>query len=152
MDVKTILVASDFSEHSAKALETAIGLAKVFGAKVEIVHAFLLQPPMVTMQGGYTIPDHYFEEIRTRAQEEVAELAQEQSGSGVEVNGRAIESPPSSGILEVAEQISPDLIVMGTRGQTGLKHVLMGSVAERVVRMAECPVMTVKSGSHLADD
>jgi nucleotide-binding universal stress UspA family protein len=145
MDVKTILVPSDFSEHSTKALDAAIELAKAFGAKVEIVHAFLLQPPMVTMQGGYTIPDHYFEEIRTRAKEEVEKLAQERSGSGVEVTGRAIESPPSSGILEVAEQIKPDLIVMGTRGQTGLKHVLLGSVAERVVRMAECPVMTMKS-------
>jgi nucleotide-binding universal stress UspA family protein len=145
MDVKTILVPSDFSEHSAKALATAIDLAKVFGAKVEIVHAFLLQPPMVTMQGGYTIPDHYFEEIRTRAKQEVEKLAQEQSASGVDVSGQAIESPPSTGILEVAEKIEPDLIVMGTRGQTGLKHVLLGSVAERVVRMANCPVMTVKS-------
>jgi len=145
MDVKSILVPTDFSEHATKAVDTAIELAKVFGAKVEIVHAFLLQPPMATMQGGYSIPDTYFDEVRKRAKAEVAKLAEEKSGDGVEVTGRAIESAPSGGILEIAEQDKPDLIVIGTRGQTGLKHVLLGSVAERVVRMAPCPVLTVKA-------
>ena len=146
MQVKTILVPSDFSSHAAKALETAVELAKVFEAKIVIVHAYLVQPPpSVSMQGGYVIPEGYFEQARDHAHQQVELLASQQKGSGVEVEGKAVEAAASQAILEAAEEIAPDLIVMGTRGQTGLKHVLLGSVAERIVRLADCPVLTVKA-------
>lgn len=148
MNIKTILVPSDFSSHANKALEMAIELAKVFKAKIVIVHAYLVQPPpSVSMEGGYVIPEGYFEQARDHAHQQVALLAEQQKASGVDVEGKAVEAPASQAILEAAEEISPDLIVMGTRGQTGLKHVLLGSVAERVVRLAECPVLTVKGES-----
>ena len=147
MQIRTILVPSDFSAHAKKALELAIELAQAFGAKIEIVHAYLAQPPPSTsLETGLSIAEGYFEQARDHARQQVLLLASQQKDSGVEVHGRAVENAASQAILDVAEEIRPDLIVMGTRGQTGLEHVLLGSVAERTARLAPCPVMTVKAG------
>ncbi len=66
------------------------------------------------------------------------------TGEGIQCESHLIAQTPSAAIVEAAEQIGADLIVMGTRGLSGLKHILLGSVAERTVRVAPCPVMTVK--------
>jgi nucleotide-binding universal stress UspA family protein len=91
------------------------------------------------------VPDEFYRELRTQADAHVKQVAKDASASGIEVTGKAVTSPASAAIVAEAEQLSVDLIVMGTRGHTGVKHVLLGSVAERVVRTATCPVLTVKA-------
>lgn len=145
MDIQTILVPTDFSKDADKALETAVELAKTFGARVEVVHVYHLEIPIASpMGGGYAFPDGFFESIRKHSQAKVDEVVRAKAGSGVDISGRAVEGPPSIAIAQEAEKISADLIVIGTRGLTGLKHVVLGSVAERTVRTAKCPVLTVK--------
>jgi len=145
MEIQTILVPTDFSTDAEKALETAVELAKTFGARVEVVHAYHVAIPVVSpMGGGYAFPDGFFESIRKHSQARVDEAVSAKAGSGVEISGRVVEGPPSIAIVNEAEKVSADLIVIGTRGLTGLKHVMLGSVAERTVRTAPCPVLTVR--------
>ena len=145
MEVKTILVPTDFSETANKALSTATSLAKQFGARVVILHAYHAEIPMVvTMDAPYALPPGFYEELSAEAQRRVDKLAKEvKERDGVEVEGMAVAQPAASAIVDQAESMSADMIVMGTHGHTGIKHLLLGSVAERVVRTATCPVLTV---------
>ena len=77
----------------------------------------------------------------------MAALVKDVAEEGTDVEGRAVMDYASRAILDEAERLPADLIVMGTRGLTGLKHVLVGSTAERIVRLAACPVLTVKAKS-----
>jgi universal stress protein A len=146
MKVNTILVPTDFSADAGKALSTAIELAQLFEARIVVLHAYHVEIPIVSpMAGGYSIPPNFYNDLRSHAVAEVEKLAAEAAEAGVESTGIAILEPTSVGIVAQAESLPADLIVIGTRGLTGLKHVVLGSVAERVVRMAPCPVLTVKA-------
>ncbi len=139
-----ILVPMDFSEDSDAALGAALELAKSLGAKLHLIHAFEF-PTYIGTPWGYSFPPGAFSEARARAAELLAEREEKVSAEGVECATETREGPPSEVIVEAAESIPADLIVMGTRGLTGVKHVLLGSVAERTLRYAPCPVMTVKA-------
>lgn len=147
MNLKNILVAVDFSPHSRKALEYAIDLAKKFGAKLHLVHAYHL-PIQIAMPDQIVIPGNLWADVRDAAARKLDKSAQLVTGASVAVETHLTEAQPSVGIVEVASKIGADLIVMGTRGLSGVKHVLLGSVAERTVRMAHCPVLTVKDGAE----
>jgi len=148
MKIQSILVPTDFSADAEKALETACELAEQFDAKLFVIHAYRLAIPIASpMGGGYALPPGFFEEIRAQAKAQVEKLTQQLTDRGLDVTGFAVERPPSLAIVEEAEKLKTDLIVMGTRGLTGIKHVALGSVAERVVRNAHCPVLTVKADS-----
>ena len=97
------------------------------------------------MGGPVAVPEGLFEAMRESAETRVAEVAERISQSGVEASGHAVPEPASLAIIDEARRVSADLIVMGTRGLTGLKHVFLGSVAERTLRLAPCPVLTVKT-------
>ncbi|MBW2424973.1 MAG: universal stress protein [Deltaproteobacteria bacterium] len=149
MKIETILVPTDFSEDAQHALGTAKELARQFGSKLVLLHAYRVDLPMSTpaLGGGFILPDGFYEDLRAHATKQVEELAAETSKEGFEVSGIAMEDRASVAIVEEAKRLPADLIVMGTRGLTGLKHVALGSVAERVVRDAPCPVLTVKAPS-----
>jgi universal stress protein A len=144
--VDTILVPTDFSSDAEKALETATDLAKQFGAKLVLLHAYHIEVPLAYagFEGGVVLPPTFQQEVSDAASKRVQELAKTAAASGVEARGIAVSEPPSIAIVAEAEELPADLIVIGTRGLTGLKHVVLGSVAERVVRHAPCPVLTVK--------
>ncbi len=148
MKIETILVPIDFSKNSAKALDAAAGLAERFKARLVLLHAHHIDVPMTSqlIPGGPVLPADFQQQMHERATGAVEALAQQASKWGVEVTGKAVVGPASQAIVDEAEALSADLIVMGTRGNTGVKHVLLGSVAERVVRTAPCPVLTVKAG------
>ncbi len=141
--IRKILVATDFSQHSARALEAAVELAVRFDAEVDVLHAFDLPIPLVTPY-EVAIPDGYLDETRSAAAQKLAAAAEEVSARGVEVRTHLGEVPAAPAIAKAAEELAADLIVMGTRGNTGLKHVLLGSVAERTLRLAPCSVLAVK--------
>jgi len=145
MEIKTILVATDFSETAAKAVETAVAFAKKFEAQLILLHAYRVEIPMASPMtaGGYVLPDGFFEQLGSHARAQVEATAKEIEASGVKAIGIAVEQSAAIAIVEEAKERSADLIVIGTRGLTGLKHVALGSVADRVARTATCPVLTV---------
>ena len=147
LEIRTILVPTDFSVHANKAVEAAIELAKTFSARIEVLHAYHLDIPVAApgFPGGVVLPDGFYEEVRLNAERQVAETVSRVTAQGVSATGHVVADPAALAITEAAEQVNADLIVMGTRGLSGLKHVLLGSVAERTVRSAPCPVMTVKA-------
>ncbi|MCZ6464204.1 MAG: universal stress protein [Proteobacteria bacterium] len=138
-----IVVAVDFSEHSSRAIEMAVGLAVEFGARVDLVHAFDIPVPLGTPY-EVAIPERFLQEARQAAGEKLEAEAGKIAAKKIEVATHLAELPAASAIARVAEEVGADLIVMGTRGNAGLKHVLLGSVAERTLRQAPCSVLTVK--------
>ncbi len=148
MIVNTILVPTDFSADAEKALSTATELAKLFGARIVVLHGYYVDIPVVSpMAGGYALPQGFYEDLRSQATAQVEKLAKEAAADGIEATGIALQELAAVAIEAQAESLPADLIVMGTRGFTGLKHVLLGSVADRVVRTAPCPVLTVKAAT-----
>jgi nucleotide-binding universal stress UspA family protein len=96
------------------------------------------------MPYDFTVPDGVWDGIGRAAEVKLEELRQTVVSAGVEASSEVSPAMPSEAILAAAEQIDADLIVMGTHGHTGFKHVLLGSVAERTIRLAPCSVLTVK--------
>jgi nucleotide-binding universal stress UspA family protein len=148
MNVKTILVPTDFSADAEKALSTATELAKLFGARIVVLHAYHVDIPVVLPRGGgYVLPQGFYEDLRSQATAQVEKLAKEVATEGIEATGIALQEPAAVAIAAQAKSLPADLIVTGTRGLTGLKHLVLGSVAERVVQTAPCPVLTVKAAT-----
>ncbi len=145
MKISNILVATDFSPSSAKAVATAADYARHFEAQLTILHAYRVDIPVASplTGGGYVLPDGFFEQLAKEARLRVEKLASEVAAGGVTAVGVAIDRHPATAIVEEAKARKADLIVMGTRGLTGIKHLALGSVADRVVRTAPCPVLTV---------
>jgi nucleotide-binding universal stress UspA family protein len=145
MTIKTILVATDFSETAANAVKTAVEFAKKFEAQLIVLHAYKVEIPMASPMtaGGYVLPDGFFEQLGKHARAQVESIAKEIESQGVAAIGLAVEQSAAIAIVEEAKARPAELIVMGTRGLTGLKHLALGSVADRVARSAPCPVLTV---------
>ena len=141
-----ILVPVDFSEHSIAAVETAIELAGVFDSKLHLLHCYQIQPGGVSPY-GIAIPSSYFADIRDAAASQLAKWQEKHVPAEIAVETSTMSEAPSESIVMTAKEIGADLIVMGTRGLSGFKHVMLGSVAERTVRLAPCPVMTVHASN-----
>jgi universal stress protein A len=139
-----ILVPLDFSKHADAALALAIEIAKEHGAEVHLVHAYEL-PTAVTMAYGVAIPQAVWDGIQEAAVARLDEGLKRVEAAGLRGKTHLATAPAADAITSAAATIGADLIVMGTRGLGGLKHVLLGSVAERTIRTAACPVLTVKS-------
>jgi len=139
MSTSKILFPTDFSTTAQTALELATSLARDRGAKLIIAH--VEEPPMAYGGGelyyGMEMPDH------TQLQKMLSEVVPTDAAVGCE--HRLVIGSPATAIVYLAEKENVDLIVMPTHGRTGVMRVLMGSVAEAVVRKATCPVLTVKA-------
>ncbi|MBW2279402.1 MAG: universal stress protein [Deltaproteobacteria bacterium] len=150
--MKQILVATDFSAHAERALEYALALAKLFDAKLELMTSAWV-PPIVTSDpvplsiGGVTVPAGFLQAAREQAAARLDAAAAPLREAGIDVTCTVMLEEPSSAICAHAEEIHADLLALGTRGLSGLKHVLIGSVAERTARNAPCPVLTAHSDS-----
>ncbi len=147
MQIKTILVATDFSKDADTAIETAIELAKTFDAKLELFHAYHVEiPPSYAGFGGdFSRPEDFLQTIHEGAEAAMNRLVEGVAEKGLDVRGRVAMDRASVAILDEADRLLADLIVMGTRGLTGLEHLVLGSTAARVIRLAPCPVLTVKT-------
>jgi nucleotide-binding universal stress UspA family protein len=145
--IQRILVPVDFSASSRAALEAAAFLAEKLGASVDVLHVW--EPPgyvgpevMIHMPGKTGLP--LVEFAHTEAGRDMERFLADFGKRGLRVSGRLETGLAVQTILRVAGDDHYDLIVMGTRGRTGLSHLMLGSVAERVVRRAACPVLTVR--------
>jgi nucleotide-binding universal stress UspA family protein len=140
---ETILLPVDFSKHSEEALDTAVQLARLFGSTIHLLHCYHIQTAGISPY-GIVLPSGYYEDIREAAEKRLNDWHEKVFGEGVKVESILSADSPSLAINLAAAEIQANLIVMGTRGLSGLKHAMLGSVAERVVRLAPCPVLTVK--------
>jgi len=140
---RRILVAVDYSPESDAALDVAIDLTQSLDADLHLVHAYETGLPVV-MAYDLAIPESYIAKNRAEADKRLEEEKDAVSQLGLRVHTHLVNTPAAAAIVETATQIGADLIVMGTRGLTGLKHVVLGSVAEHTLRLAHCSVMTVK--------
>jgi nucleotide-binding universal stress UspA family protein len=140
---KTILVPVDFSDHSKEALDTAIQIAPLFGSTVHLLHCYHIETAGISPY-GIVLPSGYYEDIREAATKRLNDWREMVANEGIKAESILSAESPSLAINLVAEETNADLIVMGTRGLSGLKHAMLGSIADRVVRLAPCPVLTVK--------
>jgi nucleotide-binding universal stress UspA family protein len=137
-----ILHPTDFSPSSEQAFHLACSLARDHGARLIALH--VLERPLIIQSGVMTPPPPPapLPDEREALLERLRRL--QPSAPGVRVECRVEEGDPTTAILQVAQEAACDLIVLGTHGRTGLRRLLLGSVAEQVVRKAPCPVLTVK--------
>jgi nucleotide-binding universal stress UspA family protein len=135
---KTILVTTDFSANSSVAVEPAIEIACKFGGRIVLVHA--LEGVSVDPQGAPT----ELAGLAAIAREQLQEFGARGIGTRAPWSVEVVFGPPYLAVTDAALRHRADLIVLATHGRTGLRHLLLGSVAERVARMSECPVLTVR--------
>lgn len=141
LDFRKILIAVDDSPYSERAAQAGFSLALLSTGEVIIVHVVDITVASGDMMSGAFAPE-IVDSIKESGKQ-LLETIVSKYGEGVNVMTELIDDRPVQGILEIAKQWKPDLIVMGTHGRTGLDHLLMGSVAEQVVRKSACPVMVV---------
>lgn len=144
LEMATILYPTDFSANAEAALALASALAREGHGRVVVLH--VERPPLATLGGTAGVPPLPTEYDRQRLEEQLQSI--KPSRPGIAVEHRLEYGDPASVILKTAHEIGTDLIVMGTHGRTGLRRLLMGSVAEQVVRKASCPVLTVRTPSQ----
>jgi nucleotide-binding universal stress UspA family protein len=141
--IRKILCPTDFSESSEVGLEAAVSLAAKLGSTLEFVH--VIQPPIYVgwedSPAGLAASAQVLEQSREHAKQQLGLTAEKYARRGVAITTQLLEGSPHQEISELSKQV--DLVVMSTHGRTGLPHLFLGSVAERVVRTASCPVMTV---------
>ncbi len=148
--LKHILVATDFSEPSDAALAYGRALARTFGATLHVVHVVGNVPTLVYGAEAYaaSMPELQ-QEVEDAARKQLAELLVDNDRPPLPVRPVLLTSnAPAAAIVEYASGERLDLIVAGTHGRGGVAHLLMGSVAERIVRTAPCPVLTVRHPEH----
>jgi nucleotide-binding universal stress UspA family protein len=144
--VKSILVPSDFSAPSDLATDYAIDMAFRYGASIRLLH--VIEEPAIYPDGYVDLPglqQHLVNEATNR----LAALAAKCETARVDVTSAIVTGRPATVIVEEASARDVDLIVMGTHGRTGLAHLFLGSVAERVVRTASCPVLSVRENARV---
>jgi universal stress protein A len=145
--IKSIVAPIDFSDCSNKALQYALPFAKQFGATLTLVHVTAIQD-----LPGTDIPTTEFPLLQARIKKETAERLKAYAAAHIppeiEVKTVLREGRAVAEIVAAAREADADLIILSTHGRTGLKHVLLGSVAENVVRHAPCPVFVVRENEH----
>ena len=142
---RKILVPTDFSKHSAHAIDTAADLSRRYEASVTLAYVF--EPVTYALPEGHVMQSPpQLEEMRSAFEQRLVEATAEARVAGaLDVQSKLLTGPVANEIVDFARQDQFDLIVMGTHGRTGLRHLVLGSVAEKVVRTASCAVLTVRA-------
>lgn len=142
-----IVCPTDFSPTSSAAVDYAGTMADSFGAELILLHAIPQMDYPLRSFGMSSSLGHIKEEIEKRAEESLDERVQQLKKSLPDINVRLVieHGEPHDATLECAKNEKADMIVMGTHGHTGITHALLGSSAEKVVRLSSCPVLTVRT-------
>jgi nucleotide-binding universal stress UspA family protein len=143
MKVDRILCPVDFSEFTAPALERAVQLANWFDARVVALYVLPFPVPAGVGLPYFPAPPESTKSLRQDAERHLAEVVAPFLGEGVPIETKVLEGDPWRVIREEAQGLPADLLVMGTHGRGGFEHLLLGSVTEKVLRVAPCPVLTV---------
>ncbi len=143
-NIKKILVPIDFSDYSKNSLKYSVNFSKYFNAELNLVYVVepVIYPPDFSM-GQIAIPSMDLE-MDKRANEELEKLAKKEIPSDTPVKLHVKTGKPYLEIIETAREQNIDIIIIATHGHTGVEHILFGSTAEKVVRKAPCPVLTIR--------
>jgi nucleotide-binding universal stress UspA family protein len=152
LEIRSILAPTDFSEHAAAALRYAAGLAERLGAALHLLHvlpdAVPMAPDLVAGAPDLVIapalPPEYYRDTEAESLEALGRVLDPSWGLVPSVETAVRRGDSVEEIIAYAAGLRIDLIVIATHGRTGLGHVLLGSVAERIVREAPCPVLTIR--------
>jgi universal stress protein A len=151
--IRRILVPVDFSEPSRAAFDYAAGVARAFGATLDVLHVWEVPafvPPGTVAVGPAGVS--LVELVKTSAENALDDFVSNARRRGIEVRSARTElGAPAHVIADAAAKGEYDLVVVGTHGRTGMSHALIGSVAERVVRHAPCPVLSVRPAASAAE-
>ncbi len=146
--IKTVLLPTDGSECSGKASGYALSFAKQYGARVVAIHVidqrWEEQARLALAEVGQDMAQRIREGRNEEGQRILRDVTDAAERSGVSVESVIVSGIPFEEIVRLAKELPADLIIMGTHGRTGVSHLLLGSVAERVVRSAPCPVLSVR--------
>ncbi len=142
--IKKILVPIDFSDYSKKALHYTVKLAKSFDAELFLVYVIepMVYPADLSM-GQMVMPQSEVN-LSEKAKSELEELATNEIGDSLNYNILIKTGKPFMEVIETASEVDADLIIIATHGHTGVEHLLFGSTAEKIVRKAPCPVLTLR--------
>jgi len=146
VNIRCILVPLDFSDAANSILEWAAHLAKQHGSRVVLFHAYHLPVEFQQLEGAYLPPD-FWANVKAEASESLERYAEQLRAQGIETEAVVAEGYAATAIVDEVEKQNADVVVIGTHGLSGLKHLLLGSIAERVVQKSPCPVLTVKASS-----
>jgi nucleotide-binding universal stress UspA family protein len=141
MTAQHILVPTDFSADADNALEYAMQLARTLQARLTLLH--VIEPLAVGSIDA--LPATFLPDLEAKITDIMASYHARVTAAGIPCDYTIVHGVPFQVIVETAGTARTDLIIMGTHGRTGLRHVLLGSVAERVVRLAPCPVLVVRA-------
>ena len=148
LEINRVLVPTDFSDYSREAVDYAIEIAFKFGASLTFLHVLQDAVALFPEPGiAFPAPGNYLQGLQESAMASLEEL-KSKLPAGLEVDTEIRSGTPFVEIVRYAKEKPFDLIVLGTHGRAGLAHVLMGSVAEKVVQKASCPVLTVRPKNH----
>ena len=143
MTVHHILVPMDFSAYAEQALDYAMALGQKLQARVTLLH--VIQPPLLASADMGVWPSPAFlDELEAAIAGDMEGYLARVTAAGLEGEIAVVHGVPFQQILDTAKARQVDLIILGTHGRTGLTHVLLGSVAEKVARLAPCPVLIVR--------
>jgi nucleotide-binding universal stress UspA family protein len=142
--IRKILHPTDFSPAAEAATELAIDLARRLDADLTLLNVYAVPVYTGPLGDAYVVPTELVQKLSADAEANLQEVCDRAIRAGVRATTAAVEGIPSEAIVALADSRGMDLIVMGTHGLTGFKHLLLGSVAERVLRGASCPVLTVR--------
>ncbi len=143
IQMERILCPVDFSPFSTRALERAVRLADWFEARVEALHVIPFLTPAGVGLPYFPAPLETTAALREQSEKDLAKLVEPFLGEGVPIETRVLQGDPWRVIVDETRNRPPDLLVMGTHGRSGFEHLLLGSVTEKVMRRAACPVMTI---------
>jgi nucleotide-binding universal stress UspA family protein len=143
MASQRFLVPIDFSEYANQALDYAINLAGKLDARLTLLHV-IQSVPLGGVDMGVTLPYTYLQDLEAEIMQSMESHRTRVTAAGLEGEIVVVHGVPFHEIVETAKMQKVDLIVMGTHGRTGLQHILLGSVAEKVVRLAPCPVLVAR--------
>lgn len=146
--IQRILCPTDFSSYAAEALKYACAFVDKFDAELHLLHALEVHLSSTPVFGAGLALPRQTRESREAADKELARVLDPEWQKGKHVVRATAEGAPFLKIIRYAREHDIDMIVMGTHGRSGLPHILLGSVAERVVRKAPCPVLTIRPGEH----
>jgi nucleotide-binding universal stress UspA family protein len=146
--LEVILVATDFSDTANLTLERALEIARGHGSEIILLHVMQAEMPTVVASEMIVVPPDYEGMLREASSQGLRSAGGRVRAAGVRVREVLEQGPPARTIAACADAIGVDLIMVGTRGHTGLKHLILGSVAEEVVRISTRPVLTVHPGDE----
>jgi nucleotide-binding universal stress UspA family protein len=142
--IRRILVPVDFSEMTARAADVAAELAAALQAELVLLHVAEPEPDFVGYDAGpQSVRDAVAGRLRGEHRQ-LHEIETSLAGKGVKVTSLLVQGPTAAKVVEEAQRLGADMIVLGSHGRTGLKHLVLGSVSEDVLRKAGCPVVVIR--------